>query len=156
MSVVNFLVESEVTVDAKGRFLVPASVRKQIPEGVKELVVKKGMEKCVTIYTKNVWDVLYDKVSKLNDFKEEVRRFKRMFLSGANVVEPDTADRVLVTKALLEYAGITKDAVLTGQGNKLELWDKDTYYKYQEQHSGSFSDLADSVAADIGNPFDGI
>lgn len=156
MSVVNFLVETEVTVDAKGRFLLPASVRKQLPEGVKELVVKKGMEPCVTIYTKNVWDILYDKVSKLNDFKEEVRRFKRMFLSGANVVEPDTADRVLITKALLEYAGITKDAVLTGQGNKLELWDKDKYYKYQEQHAGGYSDLADSVAGDIGNPFDGI
>jgi len=153
---VNFLGESEVAIDAKGRFLLPASIRKQLPKGVKELIVKRGIEKCVTIYTKDVWDVLYEKVSKLNDFKEEVRKFKRIFLSGANMVEPDSADRLLVTKALLEYAGITKDAVLCAQGNKLELWDKDTYYKYQEQNSGGLSDLADSVAADIGNPFDGI
>jgi MraZ protein len=63
---------------------------------------------------------------------------------------------MLVPKQLLEYAGITKEAVLTAQGNKMELWDKDSYYAYLRENSDGFGDLADSVAADLGNPFDGM
>jgi MraZ protein len=71
-------------------------------------------------------------------------------------VELDSAGRMLVTKSLLEYAGITKEAVLTAQGNKLELWDKDSYYAYLQQNSPNFSDLSNNVAIDMGNPFEGM
>jgi MraZ protein len=153
----SFLGESEVAIDAKGRFLLPARIGKQIPDGLGEkFVMNRGFEKCITIYTMDVWNVIHDKVSKLNDFKEEVRRFKRLFLNGASIVELDSAGRMLVTKSLLEYAGITKEAVLTAQGNKLELWDKDSYYAYLQQNSPNFSDLSNNVAIDMGNPFEGM
>jgi MraZ protein len=153
----SFLGESEVAIDAKGRFLLPARIGKQIPDGLGEkFVMNRGFEKCITIYTMDVWSVIHDKVSKLNDFKEEVRRFKRLFLNGASIVELDSAGRMLVTKSLLEYAGITKEAVLTAQGNKLELWDKDSYYAYLQQNSPNFSDLSNNVAIDMGNPFEGM
>jgi MraZ protein len=80
--------------------------------------------------------------------------FKRLFLNGASFVEPDSAGRILITKSLLEFAGIDKDAVLTAQGNKLELWDQDTYYKYLEQNSVNYSKLAQSVSVDFGNIFE--
>lgn len=153
----SFLGESEVAIDAKGRFLLPARIGKQIPDGLGEkFVMNRGFEKCITIYTMDVWNVIHDKVSKLNDFKEEVRRFKRLFLNGASIVELDSAGRMLVTKSLLEYAGITKEAVLTAQGNKLELWDKDSYYAYLQQNSADFSELSNNVAIDLGNPFEGM
>jgi len=153
----NFLGESEVAVDAKGRLMLPARLEKQIPEGLREkFVINRGFEKCINVYTMDVWKVIHDKVSKLNDFKEEVRRFKRVFLNGATIVELDSAGRMLVPKQLLEYAGITKEAVLTAQGNKMELWDKDSYYAYLRENSEGFGDLANSVAADLGNPFDGM
>jgi MraZ protein len=151
----SFLGEGEIAMDSKGRFLLPAKISRQIPEGMGDkFVMNRGFEKCITIYTMDVWNVIYNKVSRLNDFKEEVRRFKRLFLNGASLVEPDSAGRILVAKPLLEYAGLTKDAVLTSQGNKLELWDKDTYYKYLGEFSGGFSNLANNVANDFGNPFD--
>jgi MraZ protein len=153
----SFLGESEVAMDAKGRFLLPASIRKQIPEGLGDkFVINRGFESCLTIYTMDVWNVIFDKVSRLNDFKPEVREFKRLFLNGASIVELDSADRMLVSKPLLEYAGIEikSDAVLAAQGNKLELWDKVTYYNYLKQNSGGFSKLAAQVANDFGNPFD--
>jgi MraZ protein len=156
-SMTNFLGESELAMDSKGRFLLPAKISRQIPEGMGEkFVMNRGFEKCINIYTTDVWNVIYEKVSKLNDFKEEVRKFKRLFLNGASIVELDSTGRILVAKPLLEYAGITKDAVVTAQGNKMELWDKDTYYKYLEQNSGGFSQLAESVANDFGNPFDSL
>ncbi len=151
----SFLGEGEVAIDSKGRFLLPAKIAKQIPEGMGEkFVINRGFEKCITIYTMDVWTVIHDKVSKLNDLREDVRMFKRLFLNGASFVEPDSAGRILITKSLLEFAGIDKDAVLTAQGNKLELWDQVTYYKYLEQNSVNYSQLAQSVSVDFGNIFE--
>lgn len=154
---VNFLGEYEVAVDAKGRMLLPSGFRKQLAEGAGEkFVVNRGFEHCMTIYTMDVWNAIFEKVNRLNDFKPEVREFKRLFLNGATIVEVDSADRILLPKQLQEYAGIKKDAVLSAQGNKLELWDKDSYYNYLNQKSGGFSKLAESVANDFGNPFENL
>jgi MraZ protein len=151
----NFLGEYEVALDVRGRFLLPSGFRKQLAEGEGEkFVINRGFDNCLTIYTLSVWNAITEKINKLNDFKPEVREFKRLFLNGANIVEPDSADRLLVVKSLMEYAGIKKDAVLSAQGNKLELWDKDTYYNYLRQHAGGFSKLAEDVANDFGNPFE--
>ena len=152
----NFLGEYEVAVDAKGRFLLPSGFHKQLAEGTERFVINRGFENCLTIYTMDVWNAISEKINKLNDFKPEVRQFKRLFLNGANIIELDTADRLLIPKQLLEYAGIEikTDAVLSAQGNKVELWAKDTYYNYLRQNAGGFSKLAEAVANDFGNPFD--
>ena len=104
----------------------------------------------------DAWNAIADKVNKLNDFKPNVREFKRLFLNGATIVEVDSADRILIPNQLKEYAGIIKDAVLSAQGNKLELWNRDTYYNYLNQKAGGFSKLAEEVANDFGNPFENL
>jgi MraZ protein len=153
----NFLGEYEVAIDAKGRFLLPIGFRKQLAEGAGErFVINRGFENCLTIYPMDVWNAISEKISRLNDFKPSVREFKRLFLNGATMVEVDSADRLLLPKPLQEFAGIKKDAVLSAQGNKLELWDKDTYYNYLRQHAGGFSKLAEEVANDFGNPFENL
>jgi MraZ protein len=147
---VTFLGESEVSLDNRGRFLLPANIRKQIPEELgRKFVINRGFEPCITIYTMDVWQVVHDWVSRLNDFDDEERIFKRLFLNGASEVDMDSADRLLIPKNMMEYAGIVKDAVLTPQGNKLELWDKNTYYDHLKQHAANFSNMAKK----IGNPF---
>jgi len=153
----SFLGEYEVAIDAKGRFLLPSGFRKQLAEGTGEkFVINRGFENCLTIYPADTWNAISDKINKLNDFKPNVREFKRLFLNGATMVEVDNADRILLPKQLQEYAGIKKDAVLSAQGNKVELWDKDTYYNYLREHSGGFSKLAEEVANDFGNPFENL
>ena len=153
----NILGEYEVSVDAKGRFLVPSGLRKQLPEGMGEkFVINRGFETCLSLYTMDVWTALSEKINRMNDFKPNVREFKRLFLNGANIVETDSADRLLINKPLMEYAGIKKDMIMLAQGNKVELWDKDTYYNYLQQRSGGFSKLADEVANDFGNPFENL
>src|ERR1043165_2700216 len=98
-----FLGEKEVSLDPKGRFLLPADFRKQMPDGMGDkFVINRGFESCINIYTMDVWKVISEKVSKLNDFKAEVREFKRLFLNGATMVELDSADRMLITKPLME------------------------------------------------------
>ena len=153
----SFLGEYEVAIDAKGRFLLPSGIRKQMAEGTGEqFIIKRDFENCLTIYPVGTWNAISEKINRLNDFKPGVREFKRLFLNGATMVDLDSADRMLVPKPLQEYAGIKKDAVLAAQGNKLELWDKDTYYNYLRQNAVNMSRLAEEVANDFGNPFENL
>jgi MraZ protein len=92
------------------------------------------------------WQPLYDRISTLNDFDPKVREFRRYFLNGAIIVEPDAAGRLLIPQNLKEYAGLEKDIVLAAAVNKLEIWDKDKYQKFFESYSpDDFSALAQSV-----------
>lgn len=154
----SFLGEYEVAIDAKGRFLVPSGFRKQLPEGAAErFVVSRGFENCLSLYPMANWNVLQEKLNKLNEFNPKARDFKRLFMNGATMVDVDSAGRLLLPKNLQEYAGIKKDMVFSAQGNKVELWDKDTYYDYMRKQSERLSDLAAEVAgSDFINPFDGL
>jgi len=153
-----FLGEYEVAIDAKGRFLVPSGFRKQLQEEASvSFVINRGFESCLTLYPVESWNVLAEKINKLNDFNPKVRDFKRLFLNGATMVDVDSAGRILLPKPLQEYAGIKKDMVFSAQGNKVELWDKDTYYNYIRQQSANFSDLAAEVAGGgFINPFESL
>jgi len=152
----SLLGEYEVAIDAKGRFLVPSAFRKQLPEGEGDrFVINRGFDNCLSLFPMSSWTEMSEKLSKFNDFNPKAREFKRLFLNGATKVELDSAGRILLPKPLQEYSGIKKDMVFSAQGNKVELWDKDTYYNYINQKAGSMSDLASEVAGgDFINPFD--
>jgi MraZ protein len=143
-----FLGEYEATLDAKGRFLLPAGFKKQLPEeGSVQFVINRGFEKCLTLYTKESWNPIFEKISKLNDFDKKVREFRRAFLNGATMIEADTAGRLLIPKNLMEYAGLEKDIVLASAVNKLEIWDKNKYQQFFDSYSddAAFSELAQKV-----------
>jgi len=152
----SFLGEYEVAVDSKGRFLLPSGFRKQLPEeATARFVMNRGFENCLTLYPMENWAALSEKINRLNDFNPKVREFKRLFLNGATILEVDSAGRILIPKPLQEYAGIQKDVVFSCQGNKVELWNKDTYYEHIKKSAESFSSLAEEVAGgDFFNPFD--
>ena len=107
-----FLGEYEATLDSKGRFLLPAGIKKQLPEGVNPVfVVNRGFEKCLTVYPLQSWKPIYENISALNDFDPKVREFRRYFLNGAIQLEVDNAGRILLPKNLMEHAGLEKDIV---------------------------------------------
>jgi MraZ protein len=144
---ISFLGEYEATLDAKGRFLLPAGFKRQLPEGENtRFVINRGFEKCLSLYPMQSWQPLYDQISSLNDFDPKVREFRRYFLNGAIEVEPDTAGRILIPQNLKDYAGLGKDLVLAAAVNKIEIWDKEKYQKFFESYSpDDFSSLAQSV-----------
>ena len=144
-----FLGEFEATLDAKGRFLLPAGFKKQLPaEESGRFVVNRGFEKCLALYPVKNWEPLFAEISKLNDFDPKVREFRRYFLNGATFVEPDSAGRLLVPPNLKEHAGLQKDIVLVAAVNKIEIWDSNKYKQLFESYSPeAFSSLAKDVMA---------
>ena len=146
-----FLGEFEATVDAKGRFLLPAGFKKQLAEGDGEkFVINRGFEKCLSLYPLSSWKPIAEKVNALNDFDPKVRQFKRYFLNGATTVEPDSAGRLLLPPTLKEYAALQKDIVLVPAGNKMEIWDSVKYKEFFDSFSPeSFSDLASVVMGSV-------
>jgi MraZ protein len=144
---IGFLGEYEATVDQKGRFLLPAGFKKQLPEqGGNLFVINRGFEKCLTLYPQQSWDPIFLQISKLNDFDPKVREFRRYFLNGATQVELDSAGRLLLPKNLTEHAGLQKDIVLVSALNKIEIWDKTKYTQFFDTFTPqSFSDLANEV-----------
>ena len=146
---IGFIGEYEATLDAKGRFLLPSGFKKQLSESAGEnFVVNRGFEKCLSLYPMKSWKPIFSEISDLNDFDPKVRQFRRYFLNGATQVEPDSANRLLLPKNLMEYAGLERDIVLVSAVNKIEIWDKNKYQQFFETFSPeAFSNLAKEVMA---------
>ncbi len=144
---ISFLGEFEATIDVKGRFLLPAGLKRQLPEGeTTSFVINRGFEKCLTLYPAQSWKPLYDQISILNDFDPQVREFRRYFLNGATNIEIDVAGRILIPPNLKEHAGLGRDIVLAAAVNKIEIWDKQKHQQFFESYSPEdFSKLAQSV-----------
>lgn len=154
---IGFLGEYEATVDAKGRFLLPAGLKKQLPEtGGDQFVINRGFEKCLTLYPVQTWEPIFMKISTLNDFDPKVREFRRQFLNGATSLELDSAGRLLLPPNLKAHAGIEKDIVLVSAVNKIEIWDSARYKEFFESFSPeNFSALAQQVMNPV-SPLPGI
>jgi MraZ protein len=157
-SMSNFLGEYEVTLDSKGRFMLPIGYKRQLGEAEgARFVLSRGFEKCLTLYTEAQWEKVSAVVRRLNDFSAKARTFKRVFLNGATIVEPDAAGRVLISKSMIEHAGLSKDLTFSAQMDKVEIWDTETFRKETSMSSEDLSDLANEVLGnDFINPIEGI
>jgi len=146
-----FLGEFEATLDAKGRFLLPAGFKKQLPEAdTQRYVINRGFDKCLALYPLKTWEPLFAKIASLNEFDPKQREFRRAFLNGATYVEPDTAGRILIPPNLKIYAELEKDLVLMATGDKMEIWDSNKYKKFFDSiSSDALSDLGKDV---LGGP----
>lgn len=128
-----FLGEYEATVDAKGRFLLPAGLKKQMPEGTATLVINRGMDECLWMYLLEDWKKVEDRLREVNPYdSRENRMVRKALIAGAVYVEFDSAGRLNLPKILSEYAGLDKDIVLAGDIDKIEIWDKTKYNKLFE------------------------
>jgi MraZ protein len=148
---IGFLGEYEATLDAKGRFLLPGSLKKQLPDDESHFVISRGFDKYLNLYPVKTWKGIMARISKLNDFDPKVRQFKLLFLGGATEVELDTAGRILLPPSLKEYAGLSKDIVLASNVDKINIWDAGKYKQFFEEFSSeAFSSLAKEVMAGDG------
>jgi len=141
-----FIGEYDCRLDNKGRVILPASLKKQIPkEADNQFVVNRGFEKYLVMYPKNEWDIITDEINKLNQYVKENRDFIRYFYRGATELTLDSAARLLLPKRLLEYAGIGQDVVLFAHTNKIEIWSAESYNNILANEPNDFAALAEKV-----------
>jgi len=141
--------EFECKLDNKGRMMIPAGLKKQLPEAEKEsFVVNRGFKKYLVIYTKSEWDKKLDELNKLNQYETKNIEFIRYFTRGATELTMDAAGRVNLPQGLLDYAGISGDVVLNCMLTKIEMWDKAAYNAMIDAEPENFAALAEEVMGD--------
>lgn len=137
----------ECKVDAKGRLMLPSAIKKQLlPVLQNGFVLKRAVfQPCLELYPMSEWEVLMQKVNKLNRFKKKNNDFIRRFTAGLKQIEIDAAGRLLIPKDLVAFSGITKNVVVASAINIIEIWDKDKYEQAIDDATGDFADLAEEV-----------
>lgn len=139
-----FTSEYESKLDSKGRLVLPARIKSQLPGGESnELVIRRGFEPCLIIYPMVEFKKVFSKISGLSEFNEEYRKLQRNFFSGTATVELDANGRFVIPKNMLGYAQLEKDIVLVGMGNKVEVWNPSIYEKHLIKDTSELSKLAE-------------
>ncbi|MBF4471966.1 MULTISPECIES: division/cell wall cluster transcriptional repressor MraZ [Flavobacterium] len=148
----------ECKVDAKGRALLPAPLKKQLASSLQNgFVLKRSVfQPCLELYPMEEWDLMMKKINKLNRFVKKNNDFIRRFTAGVKVVEIDALGRLLVPKDLVTFASIDKDVVFSSAVNIVEIWDKDLYEKSIDGADVDFADLAEEVMGNLNDDDNGI
>ena len=140
--------EYECKIDPKSRMRLPSGLISQLGEEKPAFVINRGFENCLILYPEQVWEEISKEVNALNQYDKRNRDFVRYFYRGAQRLELDAADRLLISKRLLEYAGIDKDVILVAVNDRIEVWATEKYDRMLEAEPDDFSDLAQSVLGD--------
>jgi MraZ protein len=150
MAISSLIGEFECKVDAKGRFMFPVSLKKQMAEGFeKGFVINRNLhQKCLDLYPIDEWNKLNKRLSKLNRLKKDVDIFIRRLTGGATFCDADNTGRVLLPKPLSEYADIKTDIKVLGGNNIIEIWDKKMYENFLSQDV-DMAKMADDIFKDI-------
>lgn len=142
----NFIGEFDCKLDAKGRLMLPAGLRKQLsPDANESFVINRGFEKHLVLYPKNEWDRISAEVNQLNRYVKKNREFIRYFYRGASELGLDGSGRLLLPKRLQEYATIQKEVVLFAYSDRIEVWDKSAYEGLMMDEPEDFANLAEEV-----------
>ncbi|SUO98517.1 division/cell wall cluster transcriptional repressor MraZ [Suttonella indologenes] len=118
----------ELSLDTKGRLSVPAKLRAILEEESEGLVtLTADLDKNLLIYTTSEWQKASSKLERLSSVEPRARFIKRLYLGHASDCELDSTGRILIPPMLRKYANLDKKVVLTGMGNKLELWNQEAW-----------------------------
>ncbi|KKQ74560.1 MAG: Protein MraZ [Berkelbacteria bacterium GW2011_GWB1_38_5] len=141
-----FIGEYQHTIDQKGRMAVPSKIRRDIGSGA---VVTRGIDNCLWLFPKKEWQTLAEKLASLPLSDANSRAFSRLMLAGAMEVEFDSQGRALLPGYLRTYAGLTKNAIIAGLFNRLEIWDEAKWKEYKEKTEKATDQIAKHMA-DLG------
>lgn len=134
--------EFKHNVDQKGRINVPAKFRSELGDS---FVVCRGIDRCLSVYSMDAWEVLQEKISSLPTTDKNARTITRHFLGSAVICSPDKQGRTKLTASLFHYAGIEKEIVIVGLGEKAEIWDRKQWENYDTLSTESIADISQAM-----------
>lgn len=123
-----FYGQARHTLDQKGRIILPSKYRDKLGES---FLVMRGFEKCLFVYTEEGYKELEEKLRALPI--STGGRLQRYIFGSTESVTSDKQGRFVVPPQLREFAGLEKDVIVAGVSSRIEIWDADTYSKYEEE-----------------------
>ncbi len=138
-----FMGEFEHTVDDKGRMAIPAKFRSKFAEG---LVLTRGLDRCLFVYTASEWAALAEKIARLPLAKADARSFQRMMFSGATDCQLDQQGRIVLPTFLRDYAAIQNEVVIIGVNTRLEVWATDRWHEIRSKVEEESGFIAEQLA----------
>jgi len=141
--------EFKVTLDEKGRISLPANLRKCLGETALHLT--KGEDNCLWLFPTAKWEELVStKIAENTDpFSKKDRSLLRRLIGPSQQVEIDKAGRIPIAQGLREFAGLTKDCMVLGQIDYIEIWDEVSYFKYLESTGDVFEAASEELSSRI-------
>ena len=130
------------SLDTNGRLIMPAKLRQDIGD---KFILTKGLDGCLFEFSQTEWNNFEEKLKGLPLSDKNARNFVRFFLSGATECEIDKQGRFLIPTNLRISANLEKDAIIIGVGTRIEIWNKETWEKCDEEIS------ADEIAENMAN-----
>ena len=128
--------------DDKGRLFLPAKFRDELAEG---LVITRGQERCLYVWSMEEFGKLTERMRQQPLGDRAARDYVRMFFAGASDETPDKQGRITVPQMLRDYASLTRDCVVIGAMNRIEVWDAAAWQAYSDQQEQAFADLSEDV-----------
>lgn len=139
-----FIGEYSYTIDDKGRISTPPKYRAQLADGV---VVTRGLDNCLFMYPKKEWGIIAEKLGSMPTTDKAARDYARLMLAGAMDVVPDRLGRIVLPQYLRDFAGLKKNVVSAGLYNRIEIWDEQSWKKYEANIEKNSSDIADKLSS---------
>ena len=138
-----FIGEYYHNLDAKGRIIIPAKFRDEL-NGT--FILTRGLDGCLTIYSTEKWEKIFEEINKLPETKKATRQYIRMLTANACECTLDNQGRILIPANLSGSVNITKECVVFGANSHVEIWDKATWNAYMDDASENFEDIAESLS----------
>lgn len=133
------------TLDDKGRVALPSNLRPLFAGGC---VITRGRDGCLWVFSESEWERVSGAFRELSTAQREVRNARRFFFGSASQLTPDGQGRIRVPASLREYANLSKDVVISGEADRLEIWDLAAWEALQQE----LIDSVESVSETIGLP----
>ena len=141
-----FYGEYQHTIDRKGRIILPAKFREAAKSNfIEKFFVTRGLDKCLFMFAEDEWKNQEQKFKSMPFTKQEARRFNRMYFSGAQELIPDKQGRILIPDYLRNYAGLGKQAVVTGLMSRMEIWDEESWKQYKAKTESASDEIAEKM-----------
>jgi len=137
-----FMGEYHHSIDEKSRLIMPSKFRYDLGES---FVITRGIDSCLFVYPKETWTNLTSKLNELSFTKKDVRSFQRFFLSAATICEFDKQGRISITSPLADYADLTKECVVIGVNDRIEIWSKENFDKFLNDNINNVSEIAEHL-----------
>lgn len=137
-----FIGEYHHNLDGKGRIIIPAKFREILSSKV---IISKGFDGCLNIYTMSQWEALLDNLARLPNTKLESRLYKHMITAKAAECEIDSQGRILLPTTLIKEANLSKACVLVGVVDHVEIWAQEIWEEYYDKAQTSFEEVAEKL-----------